>query len=86
MNPEGESRLEQIRAKNTRKKQREMEREVGRNALCEEGAEIQSQKRKVIRVESEETQASVRKSLNVSRDEELRAKRDQHPTKAHVFV
>ena len=34
-----------------------------------EGAEIQSPKRKVIRVESEETQDYVRESWNLSRDE-----------------
>ena len=52
---EGESRHEQIRAK-SQEKELEMERKVGRNAPSEEGAEIQSPKRKVIKVESEETQ------------------------------
>ena len=60
VNPEGESRHEQIRAKTSRK-EREMERQVGRIAPSEEGAEIQSPKRKVIRIESEETQDYVRK-------------------------
>ena len=68
VNPEGESRHEQIRAKTTRK-ERKMERKVGRYAPSEEGAEKQSPKRKVIRVESEETQDYVRKSWNLSRDE-----------------
>ena len=58
--------------------------------LGEKDEEIESPKRKVIRAESEETQDYVRESLNLSRDEcrrnEFCAKRDQHPTKAHVLV
>ena len=46
-----------------------MERNVGRNTPGEEGAETLSPKRKVLRVESEETQDNVRKSLNLSQDE-----------------
>ena len=61
VNPEGESRHEQRRAKTTRK-EREMERKDGRNAPGEEGAEIQSPKRRVIRVDSEETQGYVRRN------------------------
>ena len=44
-------------------------RRAYRNAPGEEGEEIQSQKKKVIRVESEETQDYVRESLDLSRDE-----------------
>ena len=50
--------------------------------------EIQSPKRKVIRVESEETQDYVRESLNLSRvrrRNKFCAKRDQPPTKDHFF-
>ena len=46
-----------------------MKEKVGGKAPGGEGAEIQSPKRKVIRVESEETQDHVRESLNLSRDE-----------------
>ena len=91
MNPEGEGRHEQVRAKITRKekikrrwKKRLMERP------SDGGAEIQSPKRKVIRVESEETQDYLREALNLSeegtRRNKFRAKRDQLPTKAHVLV
>ena len=38
-------------------------------ACSQEGSEIQSPRRKVIRVESEETQDQVRETLNLSRDE-----------------
>ena len=38
-------------------------------APWDEGAEVKSTKRKLIRVESEETQDYARKSLNLSRDE-----------------
>ena len=72
MNPEGEGRHEQVRAKITRKEranQAKMEEKVDGEAPGEEGAEIQSPKRKVIRVESEETQDYVREALNLSRDE-----------------
>ena len=54
-----------------------------------EGEEIESPKRKVIRVESEATQDYARESLDLSREEAAEisfAKRDQHPTKAHVLV
>ena len=69
VNPDGESLP---RAKITRREkenQAEMEEKVDGKALSEEGAEIQSPKRKVIRVESEETQDCVGESLNLSRDE-----------------
>ena len=70
VNPEGEGRYEQVRAK-TRRKEREnqanMEEKVDGDAPSEDGAEIQSPKRKVIRVEPEETQDYVRDALNLSR-------------------
>ena len=46
-----------------------MERKADRNAPGEEGEEVQSTKKKVIREESQETQEYVRESLNLSRDE-----------------
>ena len=46
-----------------------MEKKVNGKALREEGAEVQSPQRKVIRVECEETQDFVRDSLNLSREE-----------------
>ena len=46
-----------------------MEKKVNEKALSEEGAEVQCPKRKVSRVESEETQDNVRESLNLSREE-----------------
>ena len=46
-----------------------MEKEVNGKVPCDEGAEVQSPKRKVIRVESEETQDHVRESLNLSQEE-----------------
>ena len=46
-----------------------MEEEADGKALGEEGAEILSPKRKVIRAESEETQDYVKESLNLIRDE-----------------
>ena len=72
VNPEGEGCHEHVRAKITRKEkenQAMMEGKVDGKAPCEECAEIQSQKRKVIRVESEETQDHVRNKLNLSRNE-----------------
>ena len=72
VNPEGESRHGQVRAKIARKEkenQATLGRKTDRNAPSEEGAEVQSSKRKVIRVESEETENHVRKSLNLSQDE-----------------
>ena len=62
VNPEGEGRHEQVRAKITRKEkenQAKMEEKVDGEAASEEGAELQSPKRKVIRVESEESQEYV---------------------------
>ena len=53
MNPEGESHHEQTQAKK-------------REAPGEEGEEIKSPKRKVIRVEFEETQDYVKESLDLS--------------------
>ena len=56
---------------------------------AEEGEEIESPNRKVIRVESEEAEDYVRESLNLSREEAQEISfvpsRAQHPTKAHVF-
>ena len=72
VNPEGECRHRQVRAKMARKERKyqpRMERKADRNALGEEGEEIRSPRKKVIRVESEETQDYVRESLNLSRDE-----------------
>ena len=82
VNPEGESRHGQVRAKITRKEtenQAKIEEKVDGKAPSNEGAEVQSPKRKVNRVESEEIQDSVRESLNLSRDE-------ADPTKSHVLV
>ena len=59
VNPEGGSHHEQTQAKSTRREredQAKMERKEDRNVPGEEGEEIKSPKRKVIRVESEETQ------------------------------
>ena len=61
VNPEGESHHEETRAKITRRMEIEMRR-VKR-------VRIQRSKKKVIRVESEETQDYVRESLNLSREE-----------------
>ena len=47
--------------------QTRMEKKVNEKALWDEGAEIQSPKRNVSRVESEETLDCVRESLNLSR-------------------
>ena len=72
VNPEGESRHRYARAKMARKErenQTRMEKKVNGKALRDEGAEVQSPRRKVIRVESEETQDYVRESLNLSLDE-----------------
>ena len=66
-----------------------MEEKVDGNTLGDESAEVQSPKRKVIRVESEKTQDYVRESFELelggSRRNKFRAKRDQHPTKASCF-
>ena len=59
MNPEGESRHRHVRAKMARKDQTIMEKKVNGK---DEFAVVQSPKRKVIRVESEE-------ALNLSREE-----------------
>ena len=72
VDPEGESRHGQARAKITRMErehQANMEEKVDGKALGEKGAEIQRLKWEVIRVESEETLDYVRESLNMSRDE-----------------
>ena len=70
VNPQGESRHRHARANMVRKEnQTRMEGKVSRKAPWDEGAEIQSPKRKVIWVESEQTQDYVRKSLNLSREE-----------------
>ena len=72
MNREGESHHEQTHAKSTRREiedQAKMERKEDRNVPGEEGDEIKNPKRKVIRVEFEETQDYVREQLNLSREE-----------------
>ena len=93
VNLEGGSRHGQVRAKfarKERKNQTKMEEKVDGEAPSDEGAEIQSPERKVIRVESEETQDYVRESLNLSREgcrrNKIRAKRAQHSTRACVLV
>ena len=92
VNPEGESGHRHARAKMERKEREnetKMEKKVNGKVLWAEGAEVQSPKRKVIRVESEETQDSVRivePEPGGSRRTKFRAQRDQHPTKAHVLV
>ena len=60
MTPEGEGHHEQTQAQSLGRE---------RGVPGEEGEEITSPKRKVIRVESEETQDYVRESLDLSRDE-----------------
>ena len=60
VNPDGEGRHEQVQAKSSR---RESE------APGEEGEEVKSPKRKVIRVESEETQDYVREAKGLSQEE-----------------
>ena len=93
VNPEGESRHRHFRAKMARKErenQTRREKNVNEKALPEEGAEVQSPKRKICRVESEETQDYVRESLNLSRGgsrrSKFRAKRAQHSTRTYVLV
>ena len=56
-------------ARKERENQTTMEKKVNEKAPWDECAEVQSPKRKVIQVESEETQYSVRESLNLSWDE-----------------
>ena len=68
LNPEGESRHRHVRAKMARK-ERENQTHTEEKVDGDEGAEVQNPRRKVIRVESEETQDCVRESLNVSGDE-----------------
>ena len=60
MNPGGEGHREQAQAKSSRRE---------REAPGEEGEEVRDPKRKVIRVESEETQDYVKESLDLSREE-----------------
>ena len=70
--PEGQGRHGKVRAKITRKEtetQTIMEEKVGGMAPSDQGAEVQSPKRKVIRVGREETQDYVRDSLNLCREE-----------------
>ena len=72
MNPEGESCHRQARAKMARKErenQTKMGEKVEGMTPGDEIAEVQSPKRKVIRVESEEMQDFVRESLNLSLEE-----------------
>ena len=56
-------------ARKERENQTTSEKEANQNARQEEGVEVQSPKRKIIRVESEETQDHVRDSLNFGWDE-----------------
>ena len=60
VNPEGEGHREQAQAKSSKRE---------RVAPGEEGEEVKSPKRKVVLVESEETQDYVRVSLDLSREE-----------------
>ena len=60
VNPDGEGRHERVQAKSSR---RESE------APGEEGEEVKSPKRKVIRVESEETQDYVREAIDLSQED-----------------
>ena len=90
VNLEGESRHRRVRAKMARKErenQTRMEKKVNGKAPWDEGAEVQSPKRKVIRVESEE---HVRESLNLSREGnrriKVRAKRAQRSKRTCVLV
>ena len=72
VNPKGESCPGHARAKMARKEkenQATSETEANQKARQEEGAEVQSPKRKIIRVESDETQDHVRDSLNFGWDE-----------------
>ena len=72
VNPEGEGRHRHARTKMARKgreNQTTSEKEANQNAPQEDGAGVQSPKRKVIRVESSETKDYERESLNLSRDE-----------------
>ena len=91
VNPECESRHRHVRAKMARKErenQTRMEKKVNEKALSDEGAEMQSPKRKVIRVDPEETQDHV-KIIELepggSRRNEFRAKRAQHSTRTYVW-
>ena len=56
-------------ARKERENQTKMEKKVNEKASREEGAEVQSPRRKVIRVESEETEDYVRESLKLSLEE-----------------
>ena len=71
VNPEGGGRHRRARTKMARmerENQTKSEKEANQNAPQEEGAKVQSPKRKVIRVESE-TQDYVRDSLDLSQEE-----------------
>ena len=63
------SRHRQTQAKNGKKKRESNKNEVDGKALLDEGAEVQSPNRKVIPVESEETQDNAKESFNLSREE-----------------
>ena len=65
MNPEGQSHHEQTRAKIIRRRSRQIEMRLVRRVRRSKV----KKKKKVIRVESEETQDYVRESLNLSQDE-----------------
>ena len=93
VNPEGESRHRHARAKMARKereKHTRMEKKVHGKASWDEGAEVQSSKRKVIWVESEETTGFCERIIEPerrgSRRNKCRAKRDQHSTRAFFLV
>ena len=64
LEPEGEA---EKMARKERENQTKSEKEANQDAS--QGAEVQSPKRKVIRVKSEETQDHVRDSLNLSQEE-----------------
>ena len=72
VNPEDEGRHTHARTKVARKErenQTQSEKEANQIALHGEGAEVQSPKSKVVRMESEETQDFVRESSNLSQEE-----------------
>ena len=90
VNLEGESRHRHARA-NMARKEREnqtiMENKVNGKAPWDEGAEVHSPKRKVIRVESEATQDFLRESVDLSPEEaEEISFVPQRPTEASVSV
>ena len=81
VNPEGESRHGQVRAKLTRKEREneaKIEEKVDGKAPRNEGAVVQKRRRLCERI--------IEPEPGGSRRNKFRAERDQHPTKAHVLV